>query len=105
MCKSSSVQPEKESSVVNQSTKFTEVSTGFHVLELHLPTLGAGFVWLIILLLLIAMIIFLHRRCQRRWTRRLPSNALGASHFQHGKLSSLPTVSYIGLRQQGPALP
>ncbi len=99
MCKSSTPVPKKEAApVVDQSTKVTEVSTGFHVFELHLPTLGHGILWLILLIALIIVVVIFYRWCQRRWTRRSnPSSSSPRTDF--------PVVYYVGGSREGPALP
>ncbi len=93
----------KAEPLVDQSTKLTEVSTGFHVFELHLPTLGTGLFWIFILCLLVFATILLYRRCQRRWNRRHSSSPTGVLPMYHRRQHS-PQIVYVVGRNDLPAL-
>ncbi len=95
---------EDKSPVIDQSRKVTEVSTGFHVMEVHMPTLGMGLTWLIILLMLIIAAILLYRRYVRRWNRRQSSHPAGALPLFHRRQDPSPSVYYVVSRNDIPTL-
>ena len=65
----------------NETPVEVDNSTGFHVLEIHLPTAGAGLGLLILVVVIIAFAFYIRRKLKDRYRRR-----------QHAR--NLPTVIY-----------
>lgn len=49
-----------------------EESTGFHIFELHLPTLGFGFTSILLIVFVIFLALLCYRRCTHRRQQCLP---------------------------------
>ncbi len=73
--------PSKPEVIANSKIADASTSTGFHLIELHIPTMGYGAIFIVAIVLLLACCAGCYRRFLRRWGRRPPRAAPPAYAF------------------------
>ncbi len=81
-------EPVSQVRIEQQPKVISENSSGFHLLELHMPTRGASIMGIALFLLLSVLILWCYKRFTRRWVRRdrqnphmWPANGIGGQVF------------------------
>jgi hypothetical protein len=59
---------ESEATKPMENKGIVESSSGFHILEIHVPTVGYGFVFIIIAMVVAMIAYACYRKLKRRWT-------------------------------------
>ena len=55
-----------------RNTEIQESSSGFHILEIHLPTVGLGFTSIVLFAVAFGLCFCIYRRVAKRYARRPP---------------------------------
>ena len=82
----------------DKSTVYDE-SSGFHLLEIHMPTVGKGLSALVTLALISLLFVCLGKRLKRAWERKRARQAALAFYSppHRGPFGELPGISHMGM--------
>ena len=100
----SSTSHQKAVEVIQQPTTVDERSSGFHILELHAPTMGFGLATIIIILLIAAFLTYIYRYVSKRCRRQPNSNNHTAYQMSRhtSPLLEAPSIIYLSDRRVSP---
>lgn len=85
----------QENTLVQNPHSFVEKSSGFHIIEVHMPSVGFSMTAFVIALIIFAALFAAYRRFVRKQEQRRILTA-------YYRRSGIPTVGFPGLGQQLP---
>lgn len=93
----SSSKPEEKADKSQAKEEIIEQSSGFHIVEIHIPTVNKGIGFLVFLAIATVALVWLYRTLRRRMKARHEREARGTNH-----LSLLPLQYQSSRRGQRP---
>ena len=108
----SSSKPEEKTDKSHAKEEIIEQSSGFHVFEIHIPTVNKGIGFLVFLAIAAVVLVWLYRTLRRKMKARQGREARGTNHLNMLPLQYQPSGigqrpgAYAwngGMRMQAPA--
>ncbi len=89
---------EKKDKKKTETHEIEETSTGFHVFEIHTPTVGFSIATLIFFIIAFLLMFYAYRRCAKRWGRKYhpPQPTLPLAHPGAGQQPAWQPTGFPG---------